>query len=360
MLYWDSVENAMDKYTIICLGVLGVICIFAFKYKMKIALSSLASDEKSLSTTTKLGVYSLLFYPLAGAIFFIVLFTTNNSNNPLSDENSNIINETSINNTSKQATSFPVKDSNLVAEKSVPSALNSTKFEWFIPDLSHVAPMKEQFLEQAFASLDPRKDLTESELKKTQQIVEKLVPLLKKKKWDELVNFVENDADDPVEAANILINVAANFDAPDELFTTLANNGGELIPTALLTLVQKDRSDTVIKLENYGATLNSEVLKDTNVLHFAMLSPLSPKSFEFLIDKVDIIDNVGQLGVDIVGLSIINADTNADYISYYLDQLIVRGASIKPQHVELMKGLRKDNAVIYEEIIEVTPELSVN
>lgn len=124
--------------------------------------------------------------------------------------------------------------------------------------------------------------------------------------------------------------------------------------------VQKGKLDTVLKMENYGATLNSEVFKNTNTLHFAMLAPLTPKSFDFLINQVEVIDKVGQLGVDLIGLSIINADTNADYISHYLEQMIERGASVKPQHYQLMKGLKKENEIIYEEIVEIIPELTVD
>lgn len=364
-LYWEVLKITLDIGTIIILGALGVFAIWGFNYKMKEALSDLPKNEKKLSFTTKLGVYSLLMYPLFGAIFMIVVTVTNSANDIYMSPSNDLGGINNVSHKLKPAVSNSDKNTavDLAGSNSTSPVFVSTEFDWFKPELSHVASMKEQFLEQSLSSLvllDPRNNLTESELKKTQQTVNKLLPLLRQKKWDDLMHYINHEAESPSEAASVIINVAVNFDAPDELYLNLVNKGGKFISTSLLALVQKGKLDTVLKMENYGVTLNSEVFKNTNTLHFAMLAPLTPKSFDFLINQVEVIDKVGQLGVDLIGLSIINADTNADYISHYLEQMIERGASVKPQHYQLMKGLKKENEIIYEEIVEIIPELTVD
>jgi len=356
MLFSEVIEHAMDTYTIIIFGCMGFFSFAGFKHRMKLLYKSLEKTGEKVTLVSKIGAYFILFLPLIVALNLTLVIVLNNDNSMPNGSDTDTVHEV------KKNKIEPEKGKKLDFSNAISSDDSSIKYEWFTPELAKVASMKEQFLEGALAPialLDPRKDLSESELKKMQQTVDKLLPLLQEKKWSELLHFIDFETETPIETASLIMNAAVHFDAPDELYLKLANKGGELISTSLLTLVQRDQFDIVLKMENYGAILNSEILENTNILHFAMLTPLTPKSFDFLINRVDLIDDVGQLGVDIIGLSIVNANTNANYISHYLNRMIEQGASIKPQHLLLMEGLKKEHENVYNEIIEVIPELIV-
>jgi hypothetical protein len=129
------------------------------------------------------------------------------------------------------------------------------------------------------------------------------------------------------------------------------------MPTSLLSKLQQKKFDELDKFENYGVTLASEALGKMNVLDLALLSPLSPESFDYSMKKiVDAGEYKTMVGADTLGIALMNADKNPTLIPYFVQQLLRNNAEVTEQHFLILKKMKADNPRIYEELILSVPE----
>lgn len=357
---WDTLEKAINVYYLIILAILGIGAGIAYNYKKTSILATLEKNNESMTNWASISLKFLLFLPLCITISIIVLITQNedmHKNNALRKHNLEL--ELAAQNEKK------VKKNELMLNKEHDETpLSKSKFVLFEPDLESLVTVKNQLLGNVFnifKANNPVSKLSQDELAVAKKIATSFMPFLMEGKWEDLLRFVDEKAGSNPQIATTVINVAANIaDVPLDVLMELANRGGVMSSHSLLGLLQKGEFETVITLENYGSSLQGDFLENTNIFHLALLTPLEPEAFDFLISRVDVINETGELGVDTLGMAIVNADANPTHISYYLNEMIRNGATVQPQHLKLMAGLKRDSGDIYEEIVLAVPELQIN
>lgn len=352
----DTFNGVITAWHLIAYTVMGVLADIAYKYRLSLYQSEVGEHQQGVLNNKKLGLNFILIVPLLFVVLILVMFYSS------SDETS--ITVDSVVKETLYVQSETVKSDYISTGSKVEELYNAPQEQYviFTPDLNSDKAVRIQFLTKAienYKKLSPLSNLTPEEAEKSQSIAKAFYPLLLAGKWEELLEYVDaNSADNP-EISNVIINVGALSEMPIDIMIELSNRGGIVNPDTLLRMIIQERYADVLTLENFGSDLSTELQGKTNVLHLALLSPLPPKAFDFILSRTGVIDEVGVMGVDTLGVAIINAATNREHIVQYLNYLIDEGATIKKQHKVLMAGLYRDSEKLYNEIVDSIPQLLI-
>lgn len=354
--FTDKLYEAINVYTLTIFAILGVSADIAYKYRKKSLSSKVRNESKFLGLFRSLDTKLILLSPLAFAIFFFFLLASNNRAE-ISDLSNQESSEKAASNTQFISSSESSKELRFSEDGNHSSHSVPQPFK---PNLDSHESMKRQFLKFAYNQLNtknPMLKVSESEKKEIESLSKSVFHLLKEENWEELLALVDNRSIDDPNIVNVVTNLAANLNVPTGVLAELTSRGGRVYSHSLLSLVKKGEFSKVKTLENYGSSLTPETSDSVNALDLAFLTQLTPEAFEFIVNRVEVSNDNSDLGADTLGVAIINAETNSAFISYYLRELLSRGATIKKQHKLFMAGLKKDSNPLYHEIIGSVPEL---
>lgn len=238
---------------------------------------------------------------------------------------------------------------------------NPQEYPVFTPILNSDESIKDQFLKHAtkvFKEKTSNNSYSAEEAEKKRPMMMTIHSLFKQGEWEELLQYVDHNLVDELHIYSELINLGPFFKMPIDVMIELSNRGGEATPHTLLQMINQERYDDVLVLQNLGSDL-SRGFYDSNILQIAFFTPMTPKAFDFIVSNTEIINSVGALGVDTLGSAIVNAETNPEHIEQYINVLIDKGSTINKQHIVLMKGLKKDSPELYLKIVKFIPELQL-
>jgi hypothetical protein len=230
----------------------------------------------------------------------------------------------------------------------------------FLLDLTSETPASEQFysfLQELISKLQPNVVFEGQERQYYHDFGMRFSQLVRDKDWAGVDNLLEELSSKNPDSLDMFVNLLVMRNAPFDVIENYLAQGGQIMPTSLLSKLQQKKFDELDKFENYGVTLASEALGKMNVLDLALLSPLSPESFDYSMKKiVDAGEYKTMVGADTLGIALMNADKNPTLIPYFVQQLLRNNAEVTEQHFLILKKMKADNPRIYEELILSVPE----
>ncbi|MGQ8367395.1 hypothetical protein [Glaciecola sp. 1036] len=201
-------------------------------------------------------------------------------------------------------------------------------------------------------------ELSEDTKSKIGTDVARLQGLILKKDWDGFLSAADTFSADYPDSISNLANTAIMVEAPIEVILKLVTLGAKISAASILHLIKSGDFNTVITLENYGMKPDSEMFKNFNVIDAALMGPIQPKSFEFLVNRYQATYGYSEIGTDTIGNAIIFSRANRDFISYYISLLLKGSDKFSDHHRALMASLKQEDEAIYTELVSSFPELA--
>lgn len=176
------------------------------------------------------------------------------------------------------------------------------------------------------------------------------------KQWEAFEKVVLAESGD-VDTLTALTNAAIALSAPVDMIENFVNQGAQIFPTSTLHALSQGRIEFIRKLENFGVNIVDES-SELHVLDMAMMMPMPAESFEFLLDKpFDLMSYKSSMGIDTLGIAIVNAPINPTASPRIVQSLLTKGAELNSHHIELLQRLSKDRPEIHTNIVNLLPVL---
>lgn len=176
------------------------------------------------------------------------------------------------------------------------------------------------------------------------------------KQWEAFEKVVLAESGD-VDTLTALTNAAIALSAPVDMIENFVNQGAQIFPTSTLHALSQGRIEFVKQLENFGVNLVDDS-SELHVLDMAMMMPMPAESFEFLLDKsFDLMSYKPSMGIDTLGIAIVNAPINQTASPRIVQSLLTKGAELNSHHIELLQRLSKDRPDIHTKIVKLLPVL---
>lgn len=176
------------------------------------------------------------------------------------------------------------------------------------------------------------------------------------KQWEAFEKVVLAESGD-VDTLTALTNAAIALSAPVDMIENFVNQGAQIFPTSTLHALSQGRIEFVKQLENFGVNIVDES-SELHVLDMAMMMPMPAESFEFLLDKpFDLMSYKSSMGIDTLGIAIVNAPINPTASPRIIQSLLIKGAELNSHHIELLQRLSKDRPEIHTNIVNLLPVL---
>lgn len=184
-----------------------------------------------------------------------------------------------------------------------------------------------------------------------------LYDFMRTKDW---VNFLEHTElhSHMQETVSISLNSAIASGAPIELVQTLNNMGGEFSPLSLTPQFGSGDLKYIQSVENLGLSLTGKHAFSMSLVDISLMVPTHPDVFEYVIQQnLQYISDYNEIGLDPIGMAIVNASVNHPNVGSYIKKLHNSGAIINSHHKYLMALLKKENQKIYKKITNEEPGL---
>ncbi|RLV58763.1 hypothetical protein D5018_15565 [Parashewanella curva] len=362
---WYVVNDTVDILKYFIIFGLGLFTDFGYQYSKHRQSIQLVKEKKQSTFSKKMGLSLLLWLPLSAYLwtgYIIVSTDSTRVGEPTKSELEIQKLEKNLQNNHRKKVISPKQNEADKTDNQSAKHLLEAKHQTFVNDLSSDLHIYDQFRNHTmmvFQALDPRAKLSTEELAKTDALTKELTPLMKEKNWAAMIELNDKYADSMPELVEGLMQAAGMLGAPLDVYLQLANRGGKMAAPGLLAMVNRGELDMVSALESHGSSIQDTPFPNTNMLHFALLAPIEPQTFEYVIERVDVLNEPSIMGGDTIGMAIVNAPANPAYVSSYIQAMIRKGGTIKPEHKPLMAGLKRDEPSLYEEITALLPELQV-
>lgn len=233
-----------------------------------------------------------------------------------------------------------------------------SQIDYFMPD--KLGPsLHEQFTNILMTNSDIKS--VEIISKRDEQIIldfsTVLYDFMRNKDW---VNFLEHTElhSHIQETITISLNSAIASGAPIELVQTLNNMGGEFSPVSLTPQFGSGDLEYIQSVENLGLSLTDQHAFSMSLVDISLMVPTHPDVFEYVIQQnLQYISDYNEIGLDPIGMAIVNASVNHRNVGSYIKKLHNSGAIINSHHKYLMALLKKENQQIYTQITNAVSNL---
>ena len=185
-----------------------------------------------------------------------------------------------------------------------------------------------------------------------------LAQYAQRNQWDEFEKIVLAESADP-DKLTALTNAAIALGAPVDMIENFVNQGAQIFPTSTLHALSQGRIEFVKQLENFGVNLVDDS-SELHVLDMAMMMPMPAESFEFLLDKsFDLMSYKPSMGIDTLGIAIVNAPINPTASPRFVQALLNKGVQLNSHHVELLQRIAIERPDIHADIVKLSPDLGI-
>lgn len=178
------------------------------------------------------------------------------------------------------------------------------------------------------------------------------------KQWEAFEKVVLAESGD-VDTLTALTNAAIALSAPVDMIENFVNQGAQIFPTSTLHILSQGRLGFVHDLENFGVNIVDDS-GELHILDMALMIPMPEESFEFLLEKsFDLHSYKSSLGIDTLGIAIVNAPINRKVAPFVIQSLLNKGVQVNTHHEQLLQKLAQDNPLIHAEILKSCPSLGI-
>lgn len=187
----------------------------------------------------------------------------------------------------------------------------------------------------------------------------KLYNYAKNNNWDSFLEVVYSSVDAYEDMLTAGLNVALMLSAPPEIIYKLMNDGAEIYPTSLYTRFNEANVDYLLELENLGVDFSMLQPMNFKMIDLTFLTHTHSNVFNFVLERnASDLNQVNEIGLDSLGMAIVNAQINPDKTVYFISTLIQHGAMINSDHKTLLTNLKADSPNLYAEIVAGIPQLT--
>lgn len=188
-----------------------------------------------------------------------------------------------------------------------------------------------------------------------------LFGFIKAEDWEALLAFINENVDEHPYLVDGSLNLALIANIPEFVIKELIQYGGKISPMSLLPLILQENFELANILQNYGVDISKPFLDNISMIDIALMTPVSPLAFDYILEHTENITSFkNDLGVDTLGIAIINANMHSTFITKYISKLLQQGVEINEQHLQLMRGLKLESNETFTEIIAGIPHLDPN
>lgn len=232
---------------------------------------------------------------------------------------------------------------------------------YFIPNKNQLT-LHEQFsnILLAAASEDKLVSMTQQDKQVIADFSNILYDFMLAKDWQ---NFLEHtQLHSHLEGiVTISLTTAVASGAPIELVHTLINMGGEFSPVSLTPQFGSGDLEYIQSIENLGVNLTGKHAFSMSLVDISLMVPTQPNVFDYVMQQnLQYISDYNEVGLDPIGMAIVNARVNQPNTANYIKTLHDSGAAINSHHQYLMALLKNEDEQLYEQLISATPSLAFN
>ena len=144
----------------------------------------------------------------------------------------------------------------------------------------------------------------------------------------------------------------------DELFLKLTNHGASYNLSSAIMTLNYDNAHGLKLLHQAGVDIHEPVFSDITLLDISLAQKNTKQSILYMLEQnFSYNEYKPELGLDTVGIAIINSVKHPKYASLYLTKMVEQGAKFNKHHLQLLEQVAQENPELYTEIKVVVPGL---
>jgi hypothetical protein len=144
----------------------------------------------------------------------------------------------------------------------------------------------------------------------------------------------------------------------DELFLKLTNHGASYNLSSAIMTLNYDNANGLKLLHQAGVDIHEPVFSDITLLDISLAQKNTKQSILYMLEQnFSYNEYKPELGLDTVGVAIINSVKHPKYASLYSTKMVEQGAKFNKHHLQLLEQVAQENPELYTEIKVVVPGL---